>query len=421
MPKSAVHSLYEQWFAGCGGLDNFLAEYWQRKPLLIRQAIPGFSSPIDANELAGLAMEEYIESRLIIENKEAHCWDLHCGPFESETFRSLPGSHWTLMVQAIDQLLPEVHELLKHFDFLPRWRLDDIMVSYAPDQGSVGPHYDQYDVFLLQGLGKRHWRLGQYCDTNTPMLADSALRIVQDFQATQDWLLEPGDMLYVPPGLAHWGVAEGECMTYSIGFRAPSATEMLEDLATEALTGSDADELMYRDPALNLAMAKGPIDDRFIDAVRTLLVQKLDDRNLLANWFARYMTARKYPDIELEEQGFLSDCDDLEGDAPEDNDFSEADDVEENSYRPGDLGKGQVAENSIFTRHPASRFAALSCEPGEPAKLAVDGELYLCSLFLAISLADNGSLALSQLGDIDSQDKALLDTLLNNGSLLLSA
>ncbi|MEZ0123150.1 MAG: cupin domain-containing protein [Candidatus Reddybacter sp.] len=384
------HALSEQWFANCGGLDNFLAEYWQRKPLLIRQALPGFTSPIEADELAGLALEEDLESRLIIESKASPYWTLQCGPFDDDSFQSLPPSHWTLLVQAVNQWVPEVHDLLRHFDFLPQWRVDDIMLSYAADQGSVGPHFDQYDVFLLQGEGQRRWRLGQHCDSNTPLLKGPELRIVDNFEQSEEWLLEPGDMLYLPPGLAHWGIAEGECMTYSIGFRAPSATELLSDLATELLSQNSAtDELVYRDPALTTAMAKGAIAERFIDEVRNLLLRQLDDKEQLAQWFARFMTTRKYPDLEL--------------------DTELGDELEEDS-----LSFETLNGATVLCRHPASRFAALA---GDPANLAVDGELYPCSQAFATILADSRRFELAELGVLNSREQALLDTLLRKGSL----
>ena len=387
-------SLSKEWFANCGGLDNFLAEYWQRKPLLIRQALPGFTSPLEADELAGLALEEDIESRLIVESKTSPYWSLQCGPFAEQDFQALPPSHWTLLVQAVDQWVPEVHDLLRHFDFLPQWRVDDIMLSYAADQGSVGPHYDQYDVFLLQGKGQRRWRLGQHCDINTPLLKGPELRIVDNFEQSEEWLLEPGDMLYLPPGLAHWGIAEGECMTYSIGFRAPSATELLSDLATELLSQNSAtDELVYRDPALTTAMAKGTIDEGFIDEVRNLLLRQLDDKEQLAQWFARFMTTRKYPGLELETEF---------DDEPEENRLSfEA-----------------LDGDTVLCRHPASRFAALA---GDPAHLAVDGELHPCSSAFATALADSRNLVIAELCMLDPREQALLNTLLNNGSLIVDA
>ena len=383
-------SLSKEWFANCGGLDNFLAEYWQRKPLLIRQALSGFTSPIEADELAGLALEEDIESRLIIESKASPYWSLQCGPFASKDFQNLPPSHWTLLVQAVDQWVPEVHELLRHFDFLPQWRVDDIMLSYAADQGSVGPHFDQYDVFLLQGEGQRRWRLGQYCDANTPLLKGPELRIVDNFEQSEEWLLEPGDMLYLPPGLAHWGIAEGACMTYSIGFRAPSATELLSDLATELLSQNTAtDALIYRDPPLTTTMAKGAIDDHFIDEVKNLLLRQLDNKEQLAKWFARFMTTRKYPDLELETE--------LDDEPDEDRPLFE-----------------ELNGDTVLCRHPASRFAALA---GDPANLAVDGELYPCSQAFATTLADSRRFALADLGVLDRREQTLFDTLLCNGSL----
>jgi 50S ribosomal protein L16 3-hydroxylase len=140
-------------------VDIFLRDYWQKKSLLIRGAFPHFTSPIDGDELAGLALEEEVESRLILEKGKTP-WELRHGPFDEKTFTQLPETHWTLLVQAVDQWVPEVNELLEYFRFIPNWRIDDIMISFAPDQGSVGPHFDYYDVFLLQGLGKRRWKLG---------------------------------------------------------------------------------------------------------------------------------------------------------------------------------------------------------------------------------------------------------------------
>lgn len=388
----ANDSLSRQWFANCGGLDNFLAEYWQRKPLLIRQALPNFSSPLEADELAGLALEEDIESRLVIERATSPYWTLQCGPFTDTDFQKLPPSHWTLLVQAVDQWIPDVNDLRRHFDFLPQWRIDDIMLSYASDQGSVGPHFDQYDVFLLQGQGQRRWRLGQYCDNDTPLLKGPELCIVDNFEQSAEWLLEPGDMLYLPPGLAHWGVAEGECMTYSIGFRAPSATELFGDLATELLTQKTAtDALVYRDPPLTSTMAKGTIDEQFIDEVRNLLLRQLDDKAQLAKWFARFMTTRKYPDLAL--------------DVDPDSDADE-------THPPFNT----FDSSAVLSHHPASRFAALA---GDPAMLAVDGELYPCTQGFATTLADNHHLQLSELGFIDHREQALVDTLLRNGSLAL--
>ena len=193
-----------------GGLTarEFLRDYWQRKPLLIRQAIPDFQNPLEPDELAGLSLEEEIESRLII--GQDRTWELRRGPLPEDTFAGLPERDWTLLVQSVDQFVPEVDEVLEPFRFLPSWRVDDVMISYAAPGGGVGPHYDHYDVFLLQGHGRRRWRIGQPCTADSPLIDGLELKILADFQQTDEWVLEPGDMLYLPPGIAHYGIAEDE-------------------------------------------------------------------------------------------------------------------------------------------------------------------------------------------------------------------
>jgi len=243
--------------------ETFLAQYWQRKPLLIRNAIAGFETPLPADELAGLALEEDIESR-IIEYRDNQ-WRLDHGPFTGKDFhRDTP---WTLLVQAVDHVIPAVAELRKLVDFLPQWRVDDVMVSYAVDGGSVGPHYDNYDVFLLQGEGERRWRLGQYCDAGSPLLAHPELRILSEFNCTREYLLGPGDILYVPPGLAHWGVAQGECTTFSIGFRAPRVNDMVSRWADCLLEHLDP-ELFYSDSHIEPVTRAGEIRPQDLARVR---------------------------------------------------------------------------------------------------------------------------------------------------------
>jgi 50S ribosomal protein L16 3-hydroxylase len=276
-------------------VDEFLSEYWQNQPLLIPNAFPNFESPLSPDELAGLSLEEDIESRIVIEQGKSGLWELQTGPFEESTFTDLPDSHWSLLVQAVDLWIPEVKALLQKFDFLPPWRLDDIMVSYAPIGGSVGPHFDYYDVFLLQGLGQRRWKVGQSSDHNSPRLPDTPLRILSNFSSLQEWVLNPGDILYLPPQLAHWGIAENDCLTYSIGFRSPSLSDMLGDLATELMTQDHP--AYFRDPKLTSAMANKTIHPLFIQQIKSLLGELLDDEKLLAEWFARYMTAPKYPEL----------------------------------------------------------------------------------------------------------------------------
>ena len=185
----------------------FLEQYWQKKPLLIKRAFSNYQSPISAEELAGLACEEGVESRLILEHGETSPWQLRYGPFSEDDFTSLPKTNWSLLVQAVNHHVPELNELLEAFNFIPNWRIDDLMISYAPTHGSVGPHLDNYDVFLLQVQGRRHWHINENDYTEDDFIEDLELKILKDFEAKQDWILEPGDMLYLPPGIAHHGVA----------------------------------------------------------------------------------------------------------------------------------------------------------------------------------------------------------------------
>ncbi|MDA7589491.1 cupin domain-containing protein [Porticoccaceae bacterium] len=272
--------------------DQFLAEYWQKKPLLIRNAIPNFEPPIDGDDLAGLSLEAEVESRLVIGDD----WALEHGPFEESRFASLPEQNWSLLVQGVDLWVPEVADLLSSFDFLPSWRVDDIMVSYAEDGGNVGPHFDYYDVFLIQGEGQRHWQIGQLCSEADLHTDSTALKILKNLKVSDEWTLNPGDMLYLPPKIAHHGVAIGQCTTFSVGFRAPAATEMLDDLATELLS-RDITPNHLQDPPLKAAMANEPISGAYIQQVKELLQQTLDDEQMLGEWFAQFMTEPKYPSL----------------------------------------------------------------------------------------------------------------------------
>jgi 50S ribosomal protein L16 3-hydroxylase len=281
-----------------GGLtrQEFLDSHWQRQPLLIRQAVPDYSAPLSADELAVLALQEEVESRIVLEQGELGPWELRLGPFLEKDFQQLPATHWTLLVQAVDLWVPEVARLLERFDFLPRWRVDDIMASYAPPGGSVGPHFDLYDVFLLQVEGQRRWQIGGQCAAPVATLAGTDLDILAEFEPLEEWLLEPGDMLYLPPRVPHWGVAVSDCMTFSIGFRAPSLADMLADLAVEVAAAPTTEH--YRDPPLTTGMAREDIDPAFMTQLRHQLSSLLQDETLLADWFARYMTQPKLPGLE---------------------------------------------------------------------------------------------------------------------------
>ena len=264
--------------------EAFLASHWQRKPLLIKSALPDFPVPVSADELAGLALEEAVESRII----ECHDGDyrLHHGPFVETAFdRALP---WTLLVQAVDHWVPEVAALRRLVNFLPGWRVDDVMLSYASDGGGVGPHYDNYDVFLLQGEGYRRWRVGQWCDVDEPLVHHNDLRILANFEEQAEYLLGPGDLLYLPPRVAHWGIAEGECTTFSIGFRAPRINDMVSRWADDALAQLEP-ELFYTDPGSEPVTRAGEIRRHDRERVRMQIQAALDQLEG-DSWFGELVT-----------------------------------------------------------------------------------------------------------------------------------
>ncbi|MET0026119.1 MAG: cupin domain-containing protein [Candidatus Thiodiazotropha sp.] len=295
------------------GLDaeKFLARYWQKKPLLFRQALNGYQCPLEPDDLAGMACEEEIESRLVLEKHGASPWEARYGPFDETTFNSLPDTHWTLLVQDVDKHLPEVARLIEYFRFIPDWRLDDVMVSYAADQGSVGPHTDDYDVFLFQAKGKRRWKISTRPVPDDAYIPGLDLRIMPDFEAEEEWLLEPGDMLYLPPNVAHWGIAEGEAMTCSVGFRAPSWQD-LANAWTESGLGRCLPHQRYRDPPLHPQSAPAEIHPEALEQFKTHLKQCLAELDEDPGWFGRFVTETKehlqvFPEAEpLSEQDFLT-------------------------------------------------------------------------------------------------------------------
>jgi 50S ribosomal protein L16 3-hydroxylase len=369
-------------------IEIFLRDYWQKKPLLIRNAFPNFESPIDGDELAGLALEEEVESRLIFEKGKTP-WELQHGPFAEKIFAKLPESHWTLLVQAVDQWVPEVNELLNHFRFIPNWRIDDIMISFAPDQGSVGPHFDYYDVFLLQGLGQRRWRIGQECDVESPRVAGTPLNILQNFTAKDEWLLEPGDMLYIPPGIAHWGIAEGDCMTFSIGFRAPSHAEILTELSQD-IASTLTNDLRFSDPKLRLQTNPGEINTDAIAQIQAVLQQHFTVENI-ALWFGKYMTERKYDNDEIAAEDEL-DADDWQA---------------------------ALAEGNMLWRHPAARFAFHTADGC--TQLFADGHAISCSQALAELVCGETEIKWARLKPLvqDLYDRSAITQLINQESFLI--
>lgn len=269
----------------------FLTHHWQKRPCLIRGALTGFIDPLSPEELAGLACEPEVESRLVLGSADGG-WELRHGPFGESTFTDLPAVDWTLLVQDVEKHLPALVALLEPFRFIPDWRMDDLMVSYAARGGSVGPHVDSYDVFLIQGLGRRRWEIAEP-QNDPPLVAGLELRVMADFQASESWELEPGDMLYLPPGVPHHGVALEPCLTYSVGFRSPSVGELLVDLA-HSLAGELDPDWRYGDLDLQPVDNPGQLDAAVVDRVRALLDRALAlDDSTLGNWFARVVTSPK--------------------------------------------------------------------------------------------------------------------------------
>lgn len=277
------------------GLDaaSFLRTYWQKRPLLMRQALPGLRSPLSPEELAGLACETGVEARLVLEKDGARPWEARHGPFDDDDFAALPETHWTLLVQDADKHVPSVTRLLEPFRFIPDWRVDDVMISYAPVHGSVGPHVDDYDVFLVQAQGRRRWRIHTRPVDESEFIPGLDLRILPEFEAEYDWTLEPGDLLYLPPKCAHWGTALGGCMTCSVGYRAPDLRELARDWM-EMLIERIVPPGRYQDSELLLQTDSGEIDARVFERMQSLLNElRTADPGSLRPWLGRFLTETK--------------------------------------------------------------------------------------------------------------------------------
>ncbi|MDI1253251.1 cupin domain-containing protein [Thermomonas sp.] len=273
----------------------FLRDYWQKKPLLIRNAFPDFVSPLEPEDLAGLACEDGVLARLIEHDKSTDNWRVRHGPFAETDFPSLPDHDWTLLVQDMDKWDADIRAMLTQFAFLPRWRIDDVMVSFAATGGSVGAHVDQYDVFLLQAQGQRHWQIDASAaiGKGEPPLEfrdDVELKLLREFNPTHDWVLQPGDMLYLPPGVPHHGMAVDACLTFSVGMRAPSAAELLGDFV-DTLAADAPDSLRLTDADLKPAGDPFEIDaDAMTRVVEALNLLRMRDPDRLGDWFGSFIT-----------------------------------------------------------------------------------------------------------------------------------
>ena len=393
---------------------RFLREYWQRKPLLVRGAFHRFADPLTPNDLAGLACEPASLSRLVVHDASRDRWDLRSGPFESADFARLPARDWTVLVQDVDKWDGDVAALLDRFAFLPSWRIDDVMVSYAVDGGSVGAHIDHYDVFLLQGLGRRRWRISTDPGASMATREDAEIKLLRDFGPTHEWTLDAGDMLYLPPGVPHHGVAIGECMTYSIGMRAPSYAELLGDFA-DTLAAEIPEELRFGDAGLSPARGDGEIDEaafaRVAEAMPWLKVSrqrdvqrsgknheknvgKIDgcsgevDASMLRTWFCSFVT--RYRSALAAEPRSR---------AMSDGEFARA-----------------LASGARAVRLPWSRAAWY--RDGRNAQLFVAGCAFACSIALARQVAGRAPFALAT--NLAARDRDVLRRLVDLGHVSLS-
>ena len=280
-----------------GGItaQQFLSEYWQKKPLLVRNALPEIAEILVPDDVMELALDENTTARLIKQkDKDPNQWTVKNSPLVKGDFQKTP-KFWTLLVQAVDHYSFDLAELWKKFPFIPQWRRDDIMVSYAPQGGSVGKHFDFYDVFLVQGYGHRRWQLGQMCDTDSAFVEGQPLKLLPEIDVHFDEVLAPGDLLYVPPGLSHFGVAEDECLTYSFGFRMPNVADMMDRVSDKFMSNQS-----LRNPLIDVLRNHqnpiGQVTQVELDHLKAELLAKLNDSTLLEDAIMSLMAESKYPE-----------------------------------------------------------------------------------------------------------------------------
>lgn len=395
-PKRMPALPYEIDAAGKGPLGMapavFLRDYWQKRPLLIRNAFPDFVSPVTPEDLAGLACEESALSRIASYDRSSDAWSIRTGPFAEEEFPGMPHHDWTLLVQDVDKWDPDVRALLDDFDFLPRWRMDDIMISFAAPGGSVGAHIDQYDVFLLQGLGHRRWLIDTAPNPDETYLDDVPLRLLKNFKPNHDWVLKPGDMLYLPPGVPHHGIAEDACLTISVGLRAPSSAELLGDFVDSLIC--DADEAVrYSDPDI-----VPPKDSHEIDAaamaraIEALNKLRMNDPERLGDWFGRFISLYRSAGVALDP------------DPPRSRIEIEFD----------------LQQGAVLQRHPWTRAAwRRSTERKTIGKLYVAGQIHALPLADARTLAAAETLDGDTYARLSAQGQSLVLDLLAEGQYQL--
>lgn len=375
--------------APLGNLETgeFLRNFWQKKPLLIRQAFPAFEPELDIDDIAGLACDELAEARLVSGSYPEHDWQLAYGPFDEKTLRRLPDENWTLLVQDVEKHYPPLQDLVDHFDFLPRWRVDDLMVSIAAPGGSVGPHTDQYDVFLLQVEGRRRWQIAG--DYDAKLRSGTELNVLESFEAEQEWVLEPGDMLYLPPGMAHHGVALDRCMTWSIGMRAPSSADLLQALG-EWLADQHSEGRRYTDPDLKQPASHTELDESSIKRFSVLASDAVNNNEgfskFLGAFLSRYRLAHEPigPEKMLTPEALLA-----------------------------ALDEGAVLRHNPWTRMLWNK------SPGG-ALLFAAGDSYACPAEFASAVCDRQELAVNGI-ELANAAPGLLCDLVNGGHLYMEA
>lgn len=280
-----------------GGItaEQFLAEYWQKKPLLVRNAMPEIAGLLEPDDVTELALDENVTARLIKQkDRDPNQWSVKSSPLLKADFQKMP-KLWTLLVQAVDHYSFDLSELWKKFPFIPQWRRDDIMVSYAPQGGSVGKHFDFYDVFLVQGYGHRRWQLGQMCNAETELVPGQPLKLLPEMDVNFDEVLAPGDLLYVPPGLSHYGVAEDDCLTFSFGFRMPNISDMMDRVGDKF-----AENKVLRNPLTDIIRdqisAAGEVTTNELEYLKSKIMEQLHNSNVLEDAIMSLMSEPKYPE-----------------------------------------------------------------------------------------------------------------------------
>jgi len=369
--------------------EDFLKHYWQKKPLVIRQAFPNFQCPITAEELAGLSCEDEVNSRILLEKDGEHPWQPIFGPMDDETFENLPETHWTLAINDLEKVLPEMAWISDLFDFIPNWRFDDLMTSYAADQGSVGPHFDLYDVFIIQGEGRRRWQISSAEVTPDNQVEGSPLRIQKNFNAEQEWILEPGDMIYIPPNVSHHGVSLGESISFSVGYRAVSHADLVNDFIAHITQNLPA-KLTYQDAELTLQTHSSEITKDAINRVKKIFSEYLTpNHTAIENWFGQYMSDPK----------------------------SEYTEAPEYDIETIDILINKMTNNATLNRHPASRFAFIHNE--NQSSLFIDGNKYPVGKSFSETLCSEREVSITFILSLNANEQQLILDLYKSGSLYL--